>query len=99
MARGTKSAPGALSKEIAATLRAQLARKQFSQADLAEAVQISQTQLSGILNAKKHVDIEQLDEICFALGLTFRQVIADADKATAHRFSTKSGWTTGTLSD
>lgn len=92
-------APGALSKEIAATLRAQLARKQFSQADLAEAVQISQTQLSGILNAKKHVDIEQLDELCFALGLTFRQVVADADKATAHRFTKKAGWRTSALPD
>lgn len=98
MAKGTKPAPGVLSQEIAATLRAQLGRKQFSQSALAAAVGISQTQLSGILNARKHVDVEQLDELCFALGLSFREVIAAADRATSHRFSKKAGWTTGTLS-
>ena len=85
MAKGTKSEPGSLTKEVAGILRAQISRKKFSQTAVAADVGISQTQLSGILNAKKHVDIEQLDDICWAIGLNFRDVIAEADKETADR--------------
>lgn len=92
MATGSKPAPGALSQEIAAQLRAQIGRKQFTQAALADAVGISTAQMSGILAGKKHVDVEQLDELCFALGLNFREVVASADKATTQRFTKKDGW-------
>jgi DNA-binding Xre family transcriptional regulator len=85
MATGTKPAPGTLTQEIAATLRAQIARAKVSQADISRTVGISTGQLSGILNGHKQVDLEQLDELCWALGLSFRQVIADADAATAFR--------------
>lgn len=78
--------PGELSKEVAAILRAQMARHRIAQSPLAEAVGLSQGQLSGILNAKKHVDIEKLDEICQALGLEYAKVIREADEATDGRY-------------
>lgn len=87
MATGTKPAPGALSKEIAAILRAQMGRKQVVQARVAEAAGMSQPQLSGVLSEKKQLDIEQLDELCWALGLELREVIAEADIAASDRQS------------
>lgn len=86
MPSGTKPEPGVLSQEVAAILRAQLARKRITQAELADAVNSAQTQISGILNARKHVDIEKLDEICQALGLEFAEVIREADAATEARY-------------
>lgn len=85
MATGTKAIPGALSEELAERLRAQMARKRVSQLALAEAVGMSQAQLSGVLNAKKHVDLEQLDSICWVLGMSFRDLIAEIDEAASRR--------------
>lgn len=85
MPSGAKTPPGPFSKEIAAILRAQMARKQLNQIAVAAAVGISQTQLSGILNAKKHVDVEQLDAICEAIGLRLVDVLREADDATKFR--------------
>jgi len=89
MAKGSKPQPGALSHEVAAILRAQMARRTLRQDHLAEAVGLSQSQMSGILKAKKLVDIEELDRICWAIGLKYRDVIAEADKATMSRHAEK----------
>lgn len=86
MPSGTKPVPGVLSQEVAAILRAQMARKRVSQGELATAVNSAQSQVSGILNARKHVDIEKLDELCQALGLEFAEVIRSADRATEARY-------------
>jgi transcriptional regulator with XRE-family HTH domain len=86
MPRGAKSDPGLLTNEVAAILRAQMARKQLLQNAIAEEADISQTQLSGILNGHKHIDIEQLDRLCYALGLTLRDVVGEADEATTARY-------------
>lgn len=96
MASGTKPAPGVLSEALGEILRAQIARKKLRQADIAAAMGISQTQLSGVLNAKKHVDIEQLDKLCWVIGLTFWQVAEEADKLAQHRQLSKE-WTARSL--
>lgn len=85
MATSTKPTPGPLSEELAERLRAQMARKKVSQSSLANAVNLSQAQLSGVLNARKHLDVEKLDEICWVLGLNFRDLIAEIDAASSRR--------------
>ena len=84
--------PGALSDELAKLLRARMAYKRVLQSDLAKATGISQAYMSGILNSKKHLDVEKLDEICWALGLDFREVIAEIDEAASRRH-VESDWT------
>lgn len=96
MASGTKQQPGTLSREVAAILRAQMARRKILQTQVADATGISQTQLSGILGARKHVDLEQLDEICYALGLSFREVIAEADMESSSRHA-EATWGTSAI--
>jgi DNA-binding Xre family transcriptional regulator len=96
MATGKKAATTALSNEIAAILRAQIARKKIVQSALSTAVNLSQAQLSGILNANKHVDVEKLDELCWALGLELRLVVAEADENTSARQSSPE-WTAKTV--
>lgn len=85
MPKAPKRAIGPLQAEIAADLRAHVARRQIIQSSLAEAANISQAQMSELLAGKKHMDIEQLDRICFAMDLKLRDVIERAEKATASR--------------
>lgn len=85
MAKGTKPIPGPITQEVAGILRAELARHRILQAQLSAATGISTTQLSGMLKGQKHIDIEQLDALCWALGLDFADVIRDADRQTAAR--------------
>lgn len=96
MATGTKPAPGVLSEALAGILRAQIARKKLLQADVAEAAHMSQAQLSGVLNAKKHIDIEKLDELCWVIGLDFWKVAEEADKEAQNRHL-RDDWTIKSL--
>ena len=64
---------------------------------LADAVGMSRAQMSGVLNAKKHVDIEQLDRICFSLGLEMEKVLKEVERAASDRHA-EPGWTTKRLS-
>lgn len=96
MAAGTKPVPGVLSEALAGILRAQIARKKLLQAEVAAAARMSQAQLSGVLNAKKHIDIEKLDELCWVLGLDFWKVVEEADKETGDR-QVSPDWKTSTL--
>ena len=85
MPTGSKKKPGPLSAELGDTLRAEMARERISIKALADAVGMSAPQVSGVLNAKKHVDVEQLDAICWALGLDTLKVFSDVDAATVDR--------------
>lgn len=80
MSTGSKPEPGALTREVAGILRAEIARHRLLQGDVAKAAGMSPNQLSGILRGNKHVDLDQLDRLCWALGLSFRDVAADADR-------------------
>lgn len=80
-----KPTPGPLSIATAAILRARKGRLQVTTGEIADAAGISRQQLSGILNSVKHVDIEQLDQICYALGLELVDVIKEAERDTSAR--------------
>lgn len=85
MPRGTSAAPGALTIELAAVMRAELARQDMTKTALAEASQISLSQVSKFLRGKKIFDIEELDQMLFVLGLPLRATISAADLATHER--------------
>ena len=85
MPTGSKKIPGPLSVELGDTLRAKMAREKVTIKVLAEAVGMSPTQVSNVLNAKKHVDIEQFDAICWSLGLDSVKLFKDVDAATRDR--------------
>lgn len=96
MAAGTKPPPGPLSEAIAEILRGQLARKKLTLTAIGAAVEMSRAQVSAVFNAVKHVDVEQLDRICYALSLDMEEVLREADQMAAGRFSEKS-WSTPRL--
>ncbi|TFD61089.1 XRE family transcriptional regulator [Cryobacterium sp. Hh7] len=85
MAKGTKPTPGPLTQEVSSILRAEMARHRILQGQLAAATGISTTQLSEILNGKKNIDIQQLDALCWSLGLDFTAVIRDAEQQSEAR--------------
>lgn len=98
MPSGAKTPPGPFSQEIAAILRAKIARDQIPQLAISHAVGISQSQLSAILGGKKHADIEQLDELCWVLGLKLVDVFREADEKLNLR-QTQPSWTAKQLVD
>lgn len=87
MPTGSKSPTSALTREVAGLLRARLAHKNISQVALAATTGISTSQLSKMLRGVKPIDLDQLDEICWALGLEVRDIVQSADEATDSRFS------------
>lgn len=82
MPQGTKAAPGALTQEVAGILRGELARQKMTKTELAQRTQISLPQISNILAGHKHIDLEQFDVLCAALGLD-----ADSEFVAASRLS------------
>ena len=96
MSKGMKQPPGLLSQEVAAVLRGQLARKKLTQQELATATGISTSQLSMILNGTKHADLEQLDRMCYAVGLKLADVVKEASGLAGSRFA-ESGWSVDPL--
>ena len=80
-----KEAPGPLTQEVAAILRAELGRLGRSQDELARAVDISQSQLSKMLRAERHIDLDQLDRLCHALHLDLARVVHEASRLTEIR--------------
>lgn len=87
MPGASKPATSEITQVIASTLRAELARKNLPKVALARAVGVSDSQMNKLLNGTKQFDLELLDSICLALGLSLRDVIADADEKTALRLS------------
>lgn len=96
MTRGTKPKPSLLTQEVAGILRGQLGRKRLTQAQVAVAAQISTTQLSGIFNGTKSIDLDQLDRICWAIGLEPNEVLEEAVGETVERHL-EDEWTSHTL--
>lgn len=56
-----------------------------STTELGAAVGISQSQVSAYINAKKRIDIEELDHLCYAMGLNLTDVIRVAEAETPLR--------------
>lgn len=85
MPAAAKAPPGVLSQEIAAIIRAHMGRRGVTRVQLSQAAGVSRTQLGAYVNATKQMDIEELDRVCFALGLKLVEVVAEAETATASR--------------
>jgi transcriptional regulator with XRE-family HTH domain len=85
MPSGSKPAPGPLTKEIAAILRERIGYAQVNSALLGEQAGMSRTHLWKSLNGRRQIDVEELDRVCFVLGLSLSDVVSRADAATASR--------------
>jgi DNA-binding Xre family transcriptional regulator len=77
-------------------LREKMGRANLTHQEVADAIGISRPQVSKILAGAKQIDLEQLDELCWALGLSFRDVVVAADEKTEMRH-TGPDWETPTL--
>jgi transcriptional regulator with XRE-family HTH domain len=83
---GTKPAPTDLQLAVATILRGLKGQAQVTNQAIADASGVlSRSQVSGILNGEKHVDIEQLDALCYTLGRPLTDVIAEAERLTDDR--------------
>ena len=86
MPRGFKPAPGALSLGVASALRAEMGRQDnMSKAELARRAGLDRTAVSDIVRGLSQADIEQLDALCQALGISMTAVIEEAEAATDSR--------------
>jgi len=94
MPSGTKNVTGPLTQEIAAILRERMSRMKYTDRDLSEAVGadcLSRSQVNKIRAGQKHVDIDDYERICVALGLDFIEVLTRAAASTPDRHSA-AGW-------
>jgi transcriptional regulator with XRE-family HTH domain len=91
MPAAPKPPTGPLSHAVAGILRAQKGKLDVTDAQIGKAAHISRSQVGHILNGVKHVDVEQLDQLCYALGLNLLDVIKEAETETSTR-KVQAGW-------
>lgn len=70
---------GELAVEVANILRGMVARYGLSQMELAEAVGISQSQLSKMLRGVRPMDIDTLDGLAVAMDSSSAEILAEAE--------------------
>ncbi|MBN8883577.1 DNA-binding Xre family transcriptional regulator [Salana multivorans] len=75
--------PGVITRNVAAVLRARVARVQATQTELAAVSGVSQSQLSKILRGTRAIDLDVLDRLCWTLGLDVADVLAEAERDAA----------------
>ncbi|MGY4859490.1 helix-turn-helix domain-containing protein [Cryobacterium sp. AP23] len=78
MPSGGTTKPGPLTVAVAAILNRAFLQAGVSQKKLGEAVGISQSQMSKHLRGERVLDVDQLDAICLALGLSITAVVSEA---------------------
>lgn len=78
MPRGAKPIPGPLSRAIGSIIRSRMTRLDVGPADLASLLGLSVAQVSRILRAARHIDVEQLYSICQYLKLDLPEVLSEA---------------------
>lgn len=76
---GSKKPTGPLVQAVAGILRGKIGTENITHQQVADAVGISRAQVSKIFKGDKQIDMELLDEICWAIGLSFRETIEQAD--------------------
>lgn len=86
---GTKEriAPQALGMEVAALLRESVARRELTQAQVAEKSGISTSQVSKYLRGVRPITVDELDRVCSAIGVSFERLIVEAAYRTRGRKS------------
>lgn len=68
-----------LTRLIASRIRGLMAQHGVKQAELAESINVSQSQLSKMLRGVRPIDLDQLDGMCLALGQQLSAIIAEAE--------------------
>jgi transcriptional regulator with XRE-family HTH domain len=82
---GSKRPPGPLSRAVAAIVADAFTESGLSQRALGEATGISQSQMSKYLRGERSMLLDDLDEVCFALGLSIVDVVERAARAAPDR--------------
>lgn len=96
MPGGAKKPTGPFIEAVAGVLRGKIATERLTHQQVADAVGISRGQVSKIVAGDKQIDMELLDEICWAIGLSFRDLVIEADEKTEWRH-VDPDWTIPTL--
>lgn len=91
MPTGKRTKPSAVAQEISNILAHRAHAARVTQAELAKAADISQSQLSKILRGDRQMDVDHLYAMCGALGLKVRDVIREAEAVARARLSASHG--------
>lgn len=78
MAEKTHPAVGAVGEEVAAILRAEIARHRFTQAEVAYGAGVDQSQMSKMLRGVRPISIDQLYRVALMLRLDAWAVVRSA---------------------
>jgi transcriptional regulator with XRE-family HTH domain len=82
MPKAPNTAPGPLTVAVGEILRVERARRNFNDSTLAKAANVDRTAVGLILKGKKVADIEVLERLALALGLTLTSLFKAAEDAT-----------------
>jgi transcriptional regulator with XRE-family HTH domain len=82
MPKAHNTAPGPLTVAVGEILRVERARRNFNDSTLAKAANVDRTAVGLILKGKKVADIEVLERLALALGLTLTSLFKAAEDAT-----------------
>ena len=81
--------PRELGMEVAALLREGVARREVTQAQVAEKAGISTSQVSKYLRGVRPITTDELDLLCEAIGISFERLVVEAAYRTRGRHR---GW-------
>ena len=70
-----------LALTLARAVRAERSRHGWSQARLGEALGWSQSKVAAVESGTRRLNADELPEVCLALGVSLRRLLADADPA------------------
>lgn len=71
--------------EVAALLREAVARREMTQAEVARRSGVSTSQVSKYLRGVRPITIDELDQLCGAIGISFERIIVEAAYRTRDR--------------
>ena len=77
--------PRELGLEVAALLREGVARREMTQAQVAEKAGISTSQVSKYLRGVRPITTDELDLLCEAIGISFERLVVEASHRTRGR--------------
>ena len=83
MPKAPNSAPGPLTEAVAELLRAERGRRSFNDSALAAISGVDRIAVGRILKGLKVPDIEVLEKLALALGLTLTDLCKQAEDATS----------------
>lgn len=70
--------PRAITREIARVIKGRMASYNVTQAEMAGAVGVDQSQLSKMIRGQRQITIDQLERMCHMVDLELPKVVADA---------------------